>query len=158
MDDNNKLLSLLINSLALLLSALLAAVIILYLMGHPQLLQKPAPEGGEAPVLEAPTVAELSLGKIVDGKDAETGFVAETGYHLVKLHCTPCHSSKLVLQNRADREGWLEMIQWMQETQKLWDLGPHQDSILDYLASHYGPVEKGRRVPLRVEDWYEISD
>ncbi|MEM6628672.1 MAG: hypothetical protein AAF694_03330 [Bacteroidota bacterium] len=156
MKEDDKVLSILINSLILLVSALLITGVILYLMGNPQLLLKPevAPTEEQAPA--APVSSDLSLGEVVDGKDVETGFVAKEGYHLVKLHCTPCHSSKLVLQNRATREGWQEMIQWMQKTQKLWDLGPHQDSILDYLASNYGPAKKGRRAPLQVQEWYNI--
>jgi hypothetical protein len=63
-----------------------------------------------------------------------------------------------VTQNRATRDGWLEMIRWMQETQKLWDLGPNEDKILDYLATYYAPEAKGRRAPVKVEEWYDLSD
>ena len=62
-----------------------------------------------------------------------------------------------MLQNRATREGWEEMIRWMQETQKLWDLGPTEDKILDYLATYYAPENKGRRAQLVVDEWYEIE-
>lgn len=49
------------------------------------------------------------------------------------------------------------MIVWMQETQKLWDLGENEDKILDYLATYLGPEKKGRRAPLEVEEWYVIE-
>ena len=55
----------------------------------------------------------------------------------------------LVTQNKADREGWLEMIRWMQEKQGLWELEPElENAILDYLAANYGPVAASRRPPL----------
>ena len=63
----------------------------------------------------------------------------------------------MVTQNRATREGWLDMIRWMQKEQKLWDLGANEAAILDYLAKYYGPEDKGRRQNLEIEDWYEIS-
>ena len=63
-------------------------------------------------------------------------------------HCTVCHGARLVMQNRADRGGWLSMIRWMQETQGLWPLGDAEAPILDYLAEHYGPQPAGRRAPL----------
>ena len=55
--------------------------------------------------------------------DSATGLVIDEGFQLVKGNCTPCHSARLITQNRASREGWKEMIQWMQETQNLWPLG-----------------------------------
>lgn len=116
-------------------------------------------QNSEAEMLEAPigTFTGADGGKIIDGLDEATGFVAEGDYLLVKASCTPCHSAKLVTQNRATREGWLEMIRWMQETQKLWDLQPNEDKILDYLATYYAPENEGRRRPLEVEEWYVIE-
>ena len=80
--------------------------------------------------------------------DAKTGLVIAEGFDLVSVHCTVCHSATLVTQNRADREGWLSMIRWMQKKQGLWPLGPAEDPILNYLATNYGPVDSGRRKPL----------
>lgn len=100
---------------------------------------------------------EVQTNAIENGLDVETGFIAEGDYLVVKQHCTACHSGQLVMQNRADREGWEEMIRWMQATQKLWDLGTDEDKVLDYLAMYYAPEEKGRRSPLAVEEWYAID-
>lgn len=106
---------------------------------------------------EAPTEAlPISQEEIVDGHDLGSGLIAEGDYLIVKATCTACHSGKLVTQNRATREGWEEMIRWMQRTQKLWDLGEQEPIILDYLAEHYAPEEKGRRQNLAVEQWYDI--
>lgn len=83
--------------------------------------------------------------------DPDTRLVIAEGYELVKAQCTVCHSARLVVQNRADRAGWLQMIRWMQETQGLWPLGDSEPVILDYLATHYGPLPRGRRMPLDVK-------
>ena len=68
--------------------------------------------------------------------DKDTGFVIDTGFELVRANCTACHSSGLVIQNRMNRETWLDTIRWMQKTQGLWPLGDNEKPILDYLAKH----------------------
>jgi len=90
--------------------------------------------------------------------DPETGLVVDKGYKIVIQNCISCHSSKLIIQNKATREGWLSMIRWMQETQKLWDLGDDETIILDYLARHYAPSQQGRRKPLSNIEWYVLSE
>ncbi len=82
--------------------------------------------------------------------DPASGLKIAPGMEQVKAQCGVCHSTRLVTQNRADREGWLKLIRWMQETQGLWPLGPAEPEILDYLASQYGPQQRGRRAPLEV--------
>ena len=66
----------------------------------------------------------------------------------VVAHCTACHSSALITQNRMTREGWLNTIRWMQKKQGLWPLGDHETLVLDYLEKHYFPENSGRRKPL----------
>ena len=83
--------------------------------------------------------------------DVKTGLLLAPGFEVVSTQCTVCHSARLISQNRADREGWLEMIRWMQKTQGLWPLGDNEDLVLDYLAANYGPAAKGRRARLRDE-------
>ena len=83
--------------------------------------------------------------------DKETGLVIDKGLETVKRNCTPCHSAKLVIQNRMDRDDWLKTIRWMQETQNLWQFPPDTEKqILDYLAKHYAPHKQYRRTPLNV--------
>jgi CxxC motif-containing protein (DUF1111 family) len=82
----------------------------------------------------------------------------DDGFNQVKASCLACHSSKLITQNRATRDGWKKMIRWMQETQNLWDLGPNEDIILDYLAKNYAPEETGRRAQLTDIEWYVLED
>jgi len=84
--------------------------------------------------------------------DKETGLIIAPGFEQVKATCTVCHSPMLITQNKADRDGWLEMIRWMQAKQGLWELKPElENAILDYLATNYGPSAASRRAPLNVQ-------
>ena len=83
--------------------------------------------------------------------DPKSGLALGPGFEVVSTQCTVCHSAKLISQNRADREGWLAMIRWMQESQGLWPLGDKEGLVLDYLAQNYGPLSVGRRRPLPPE-------
>ena len=84
--------------------------------------------------------------------DKETGLIVAPGFEEVKKTCTVCHSPMLITQNKADRDGWLEMIRWMQEKQGLWELEPAlENTILDYLATNYAPTAAARRPALEVQ-------
>lgn len=85
--------------------------------------------------------------------DPATGLLVDSGFEQVRAQCTACHSPRLIVQNRSTREGWLEMIRWMQDKQGLWPLGDNEAPILDYLARNYGPAASGRRRPLQVDAW-----
>ena len=111
----------------------------------------------QSDIIEATEPLQDVEGQTENGIDLASGLIAEGDYLIVKAHCTACHSGKLVTQNRATREGWEDLIRWMQKNQKLWQLGDHEDKILDYLAKHYAPENVGRRKPLVVEEWYEIK-
>ena len=105
------------------------------------------------------TVVEESAAEVILAKgsvDPENGLIVDDNYKLVEQNCSACHSLKLVTQNRADKEGWNEIIVWMQETQKLWDLGANEPLIIDYLSKNYKPNKKGRRQNLVIEEWYDL--
>lgn len=90
--------------------------------------------------------------------DRATGLVVAEGYETIAANCIACHSTRLIVQNRADRQGWLKMIRWMQETQNMQRFDAATETkMLDYLAKHYAPAEKGRRAPLKVEKWYRLD-
>ena len=97
--------------------------------------------------------------KVINGIHVRTGLAFDENFQLVRGICTACHSAKLVTQNRATREGWKEMILWMQATQGLQDLGENEKPILDYLAKHYAPEELGRRANINVDEieWYILD-
>lgn len=80
--------------------------------------------------------------------DDKTGLAIAPGFEVVSTVCTVCHSAKIIIQNRASRDGWHSMILWMQEKQGLWPLGEQESVILDYLSAQYGPISSARRRPL----------
>ena len=104
-------------------------------------------------------LVEDDFDKVVDGIHVQTGLVYAEGFDIVRGTCTACHSAKLVTQSRATREGWIEMIRWMQATQELWDLGDQEPIIVDYLSKHYAPEKIGRRANLDVNavEWYVLD-
>lgn len=86
---------------------------------------------------------------VADEIDPATGLVKAPGSELVRIHCGGCHSLKLVTGQRADRQTWLAIIRWMQETQNLWQFDPQTEAgILDYLSSAYPPQPNRRRAPI----------
>lgn len=107
-----------------------------------------------------PTETETADPDVVDGIHQPTGLAAVGDYELVMANCISCHSANLITENRMTAEGWRNTIEWMQETQKLWDLGPNTDKIVAYLAENYAPTETGRRKNLKIEtdDWYVLKD
>lgn len=104
------------------------------------------------------TVAKPLDDAIENGIHLKTGLKEGDGLMLVVQNCTSCHSAKMIIQNRASKEGWKSMIKWMQQTQNLWDLGDNEEKIISYLAANYPPQRKGRRAPLTDIDWYELED
>jgi len=108
---------------------------------------------------EKPLEIEVPADSITVEKqlDGATGFIIDKGMAETIQNCTPCHSAKMVTQNRMTREGWLASIRWMQETQNLWPLGDNEPIILDYLAKNYAPTNKGRREPLTNIEWYKLK-
>jgi hypothetical protein len=81
--------------------------------------------------------------------DAASGLIKSPGWEQVRAHCGGCHSHALVTGQRADRNTWLDIIRWMQETQNLWQFQPQVETqILDYLAANYPPQPDRRRAPI----------
>jgi hypothetical protein len=88
----------------------------------------------------------LAFGETVD---EATGLIVSPGWEQVRAHCGGCHSHKLVTSQRADRQTWLDIIRWMQETQNLWQFEAQTETeILDYLARAYPPRPNRRRAPI----------
>ncbi len=107
----------------------------------------------------AATLAADDFDRVENGIHVQTGLVYAEGFDVVRGTCTACHSAMLVTQNRATRDGWKDMIRWMQKTQGLWQLGKSEPIILDYLAKHYAPEEIVRRPGLDIEaiEWYILD-
>jgi len=158
-QEKNQLFNMLTKSVAGLMVVVIILVgLVLLVVFQPEISARlESNTSGESAENPAP-LTDVST-ELVDGKDVETGLLAGDGLELVKANCTACHSSALILQNRFTREGWHSKIEWMQETQGLWDLGGNEAIILDYLAANYAPeAPQGRRVPLTGIEWYELKD
>jgi len=98
------------------------------------------------------------LSKIEDGVHIPSGLKAGLGLTEVLRHCISCHSAKLITQNRATKDGWKAMIDWMYETQNLPHLGKSEPIVISYLAEHYPPTATGRRKALSDIEWYDFSE
>lgn len=138
-------------TLGILSLTLLLAVAIAYIQIDPTL----SALKGEPEIAEAAIEVDDNL--IENGIHVKTGLKDGESLMLVVQNCTACHSAKIIIQNRADRTGWKDIIQWMQETQNLWELGENEEKIIDYLVTNYPPQKKGRRAVLTNIDWYELD-
>ena len=121
---------------------------------------QPVPEAVQKQNRKQRAVAAVDdFDRVENGIHVQTGLVFAEGFDVVRSTCTACHSAKLVTQNRATREGWKDMIRWMQKTQGLWNLGKNEPIILDYLAKYYAPTEVVRRPGLDVAaiEWYVLE-
>ncbi|MDL3986042.1 cytochrome C [Shewanella xiamenensis] len=84
--------------------------------------------------------------------DPQSGLIMAPGWELVNYQCNACHTSMIVTQNRGDKAFWKETLQWMVDTQGLWDLSDTWEPTLSYLSTYYGQAEMDmnlfRRLPL----------
>ena len=81
--------------------------------------------------------------------DPLTGLRMTGDWQLVRNHCTACHSSKLITQQRGSAGQWLAMIRWMQKKQNLWPFDPDTENrIIAYLAENYPPQAERRRASI----------
>ncbi|MFP2994415.1 monoheme cytochrome C [Spongiivirga sp. MCCC 1A20706] len=96
--------------------------------------------------------------RIENGIHVRTGLIEGEGLMEVVYNCTNCHTAQIIIQNRMNAEAWATTIDWMQETQNLWDLGENEDIIINYLVTNYPVKPKGRRVNLVDVEWYELDE
>ncbi len=81
--------------------------------------------------------------------DPVTGLIMAQDWEIVRANCTPCHSAKLVTQQRGTAEQWLTMIRWMQAKQNLWPFDENTEHrIIAYLANNYPPDAARRRAAI----------
>lgn len=150
--DNRQYIRILKQVVAILKAAIFSIILLLVLVleiGFNLLDNKLISNPIESERVEAP--------QIVNGIHVQTGLIEDKGLDLVVQNCTPCHSAKLITQNRMTEAGWKSTIQWMQETQNLWNLGVNEVAIINYLATNYAPEKKGRRAQLENIEWYELE-
>ncbi|MGB5791647.1 cytochrome C [Poseidonibacter sp.] len=100
-------------------------------------------------VLLLASSALLSINLNAQEIDKESGLIIAEGMQVVKTNCTVCHSAKFITLQKGDRDTWLSMIRWMQDTQGLWKFDAKtEDTILTYLEKNYPPSQSSRRANL----------
>lgn len=137
---------------------LLMALATVVLMNPDLISDRPSEIEIAGPAIDTDPDGEDEWNKIENGIHVRTGLKDAEGLMAVVNNCTNCHSADLVMQNRMNRERWIETIRWMQETQNLWNLGENEDIILDYLVTNYPVIDMGRRAPLTDIEWYSLSE
>jgi cytochrome c553 len=61
-------------------------------------------------------------------------------------YCTACHNTALIRRSRFTRPQWDGLMDWMTERHGMNPLeGEFRDTIVDYLARHYGPAQAPAR-------------
>lgn len=130
----------------------IVAVLLIFVMIDPDMSSLKSNPGSEYVVVE-----EVDEDRIVDGIHEASGLIDAEGLMTVVNNCTNCHSARIIIQNRMNEERWAATIDWMQETQNLWDLGGNEEIIIQYLVKNYPPKKVGRRAALTNIDWYELK-
>ena len=139
--------------------AILIAILGITVMLNPAILSSgPNESEVSGPGIISADTEEDDWNKIENGIHVRTGLKDAEGLMAVVNNCTNCHSAELVMQNRMNRERWVETIRWMQETQNLWNLGENEQIILDYLVTNYPMINTGRRAPLTDIEWYSLNE
>jgi cytochrome c553 len=61
-------------------------------------------------------------------------------------YCTVCHNTALIRRSRFTRPQWDGLMDWMSERHGMNPLeGEFRDTIVDYLARHFGPAQAPAR-------------
>ncbi len=61
-------------------------------------------------------------------------------------YCTVCHNTALIRRSRFTRQQWDGLMDWMSERHGMNPLeGEFRDTIVDYLARHFGPAQAPAR-------------
>ena len=83
---------------------------------------------------------------MADRQEEETVLADGEGRSEVFGYCTACHNTALIRRSAFTRERWDELMDWMAEKHGMNPLeGEFRDTIVDYLARHYGPRARGPR-------------
>ncbi len=102
-----------------------------------------------APPVQTPTENKPEVAAAEPALDPLTGLIMAEHWEIVRANCTPCHSAKLITQQRGTAQQWLTMIRWMQAKQNLWQFDETTESrIIAYLADNYPPDAARRRAAI----------
>ena len=102
-----------------------------------------------ATIAQTPDLAQRQAEAAValaEQQEEETVLAEGEGRSEVFGYCTACHNTALIRRSAFTRERWDELMDWMAEKHGMNPLeGEFRDTIVDYLARHYGPRTRGPR-------------
>ena len=102
-----------------------------------------------ATIAQTPDLAQRqaeAAAALAEQQEEETVLAEGEGRSEVFGYCTACHSTALIRRSAFTRERWDELMDWMTEKHGMNALeGEFRDTIVDYLARHYGPRARGPR-------------
>lgn len=102
-----------------------------------------------ATIAQTPDFAQRQAASTADPaeqQEEETVLAEGEGRSEVFGYCTACHNTALIRRSAFTRERWDELMDWMTEKHGMNPLeGEFRDTIVDYLAQHYGPRARGPR-------------
>ena len=105
-----------------------------------------APEINYTPAYSAldplTNVSNASSASLFNPQDDYWGLPRSEGYDLVAAYCSACHSLRIVMQQKQNRDGWDYLLTWMVEQQGMGELYPDdRDQVLEYLTREFGQEE-----------------
>lgn len=78
-------------------------------------------------------------GVMFNSQVAFDGLPQTAGHEEVYYTCSGCHTLEIVMQQRARKERWRELLVWMTEKQGMAELYPDEEEvILSYLTREFG--------------------
>jgi cytochrome c553 len=81
---------------------------------------------------------------IAGAREEETVLAEGPGRSETFGYCTACHNTALIRRSAFDRDQWDELMDWMTEKHGMTPLeGALRETIVNYLAEHYGPRQRG---------------
>ena len=96
-----------------------------------------------ATIAQTPDLAQRqaeAAAALAERQEEETVLAEGEGRSEVFGYCTACHNTALIRRSAFTRERWDELMDWMAEKHGMNPLeGEFRDTIVDYLARHYGP-------------------
>ena len=102
-----------------------------------------------ATIAQTPDLAQRqaeATAALAEQQEEETVLAEGEGRSEVFGYCTACHNTALIRRSAFTRERWDELMDWMTEKHGMNPLeGEFRDTIVDYLAQHYGPRARGPR-------------
>jgi hypothetical protein len=102
-----------------------------------------------ATIAQTPDLAQRqaeTTAALAEQQEEENVLAEGEGRSEVFGYCTACHNTALIRRSAFTRERWDELMDWMTEKHGMNALeGEFRDTIVDYLARHYGPRTRGPR-------------